>query len=166
MSNFVEISPAVLRVSTQVRIEMGHHTDGLKNGHTWSFLCKLFSYTMRPGRMRRFKGPIHDQSCCATLRVVQLVDRVWCWLTWSWMGKLVLCKTILRNMIDLVWAPLNEEPHILRNSKYLCIMRFWTGLSKCTDYMLATVSFWFIKLPKKNILCAFISNLCDVRRHS
>jgi hypothetical protein len=27
---------------------------------------------------RKVKGPIHDQSCCATLRVVQLIDRVWC----------------------------------------------------------------------------------------
>jgi hypothetical protein len=27
------------------------------------------------------KGPIHAQSCCATLRVVQLVDRVLWWLT-------------------------------------------------------------------------------------
>jgi hypothetical protein len=30
---------------------------------------------------QKVKTPIHYQSCCATLRVVQLVGRVWCWLT-------------------------------------------------------------------------------------
>jgi hypothetical protein len=44
-----------------------------------------------------------------------MIDRVWCWLTWSWMGKLVLRKTILRNMIDRVWAALL---YVCRNKYY------------------------------------------------
>jgi hypothetical protein len=54
------------------------------------------------------KGPIHDQSCCATLRVVQHDWSCMVLIVWSWMGKLVLRKTILRNMIDRVWAPLKR----------------------------------------------------------
>jgi hypothetical protein len=78
------------------------------------------------------KGPIHDQLCCATLRVVQLVYRVWCWLTWSWMGKLVLRKTILRNMIDRVWAPLGwQYKRCARNSEAVSLI-CWPALSLLT----------------------------------
>jgi hypothetical protein len=52
------------------------------------------------------RGPYTINHVAQHCVLCNMIDRVWCWLTWSWMGKLVLRKTILRNMIDRVWAPL------------------------------------------------------------
>jgi hypothetical protein len=78
----------------------------LKRTQFWTFKTETENFTVRAfGLPVVLKGPIHDQSCCTTLRFVQH--------DWSCMvlidlivnGQTCVGKTILRNMIDRVWAP-------------------------------------------------------------
>jgi hypothetical protein len=62
------------------------------------------------------RGPYTINHVAQHCVLYNMIDRVWCWLTWWWMGKLVLRKPILRNMIDRVWASLEiiTIPHLYR----------------------------------------------------
>jgi hypothetical protein len=71
------------------------------------------------------RGPYTINHVAQHCVLCNMIDRVWCWLTWSWMGKLVLRETILRNMIDRVWAALEQ------NTSWLLLRRrekVWSGL--------------------------------------
>jgi hypothetical protein len=58
--------------------------------------------------MLDLRGPYTINHVAQHCVLCKMIDRVWCWLTWSWIGKLVLRKTILHNMIDRVWAALHH----------------------------------------------------------
>jgi hypothetical protein len=62
------------------------------------------------------RGPYTINHVAQHCVLCNMIVRVCCWLTWSWMGKLVFRKTILRNMIDRVWAPLTPCYTLSRTS--------------------------------------------------